>query len=136
MSIHISLYKHTYTWIHMYIKINVCAFMCMHAWALGCFSYVQLFLTPWTVPQQAPLSMGFSRQEYWSELPCPPPRDLPDPGIETMSLMSPALVGGFLTTSTSWEAHICVYMYIHLFPSCDYWENLETITPTRDNEQT
>ena len=51
-------------------------------------------LTPWTVAHQAPLSMEFSRQEYWSGLTCPPPGDLPDPGIEpTLSLMSLALIG-------------------------------------------
>ena len=49
--------------------------------------------------------MGFSRQEYWSELPFPPPGDLPDPGIETVSLTSPALAGRFFTTNTTWEAH-------------------------------
>ena len=54
-------------------------------------SCVQLFVTPWTVACQAPLSMGFSRQEYWSGLPFPPPRDLPDPGIKPLSLVSPAL---------------------------------------------
>ena len=48
--------------------------------------------------------MGFSRQEYWSRLPFPPPGDLPDPGIEPASLMSPALAGGFLTMSATWEA--------------------------------
>ena len=47
--------------------------------------------------------MGFSRLEYWSGLPFPPPGDLPDPGMEPMSLMSPALVGGFFTTSVTWE---------------------------------
>ena len=51
-----------------------------------------------------PLSMGFSRQAYWSGLPCPPPRDLPDPGIEPMSLMPSVLAGGFFTISTTWEA--------------------------------
>ena len=60
---------------------------------------------PWTVARQAPLFMGFSRQEYWSRLPCPPPGHLPDPGIEPTSLMSPALAGGFFTTSATWEAH-------------------------------
>ena len=50
--------------------------------------------------------MGFPRQENWSELPCPPPGDLSDPGVEPVSLMPPALVGGFLTTSTTWEAHL------------------------------
>ena len=59
---------------------------------------------PWTVARQAPLSMGFSRQEYWSGLLFPLPGDLPDPGIEPMSLMSPALAGGFFTTGTTWEA--------------------------------
>ena len=71
---------------------------------LSCFGSVQLFATLWTVAHQAPLSMGFSRQEYWRGLPCPPPRDLPNPGIEPSSLMSPALAGRFFTTSTTWEA--------------------------------
>ena len=48
--------------------------------------------------------MGFSRQEYWSGLPCPPPGHLSDPGIKPLCLVSPALAGGFFTTSTSWEA--------------------------------
>ena len=51
-----------------------------------------------------PLSMGFSRQEYWSGLPCPSPGDLPDAGIEPASLMSPDLAGKFFTTSATWEA--------------------------------
>ena len=57
-----------------------------------------LNVTPWTVAHQAPLSMGFSRQEYWSGLPFPPPGDLPDPGIEPTSSASLALAGGFFTT--------------------------------------
>ena len=48
---------------------------------------------------------GFSRQEYWSGLLCPPAGDLPNPGIKFMSLVSPALAGGFFTTTTIWEAH-------------------------------
>ena len=57
---------------------------------------LQLCLTaiPWTVARQASLSVGFSRQEDWSGWPCPPPGDLPDPGIEAVSVMSPALAGG------------------------------------------
>ena len=47
--------------------------------------------------------MRFSREEYWNGLPCPPPGDLPDPGIELESFMSPALAGGFFTTSATWE---------------------------------
>ena len=62
------------------------------------FSRLKLLVTPGTVARQAPLSMGFSRQEYWSGLPCPPPGDLPNPGVEPVSLMSPALAGGFFTT--------------------------------------
>ena len=69
------------------------------------FSRVGLCVTPWTVARQAPLSMGFSRQEYWSGLLCPPPEDLPDPGIKSVSLTSPALAGGFFTASATWEAH-------------------------------
>ena len=53
---------------------------------------------------QAPLSQGFSRHEYWSGLPCPPPGDLPNPGIKPMSLMSPALADRFFTTTATWEA--------------------------------
>ena len=66
-------------------------------------SCVQLFVAPWTIAHQAPLSMGFSRQEYWSGSPRPPPGDLLDPGIEPLSLISPALAGGFFTTGATWE---------------------------------
>ena len=70
----------------------------MHAQSL----FAQLFVTPWTVAHQAPLSVGFSRQEYWSGLPFPSPEDLPDPGIEPMS---PALAGGFFFYHrATWEA--------------------------------
>ena len=58
---------------------------------LNHFSCVQFFVTLWTGADQAPLSMGFSRQEYWSGLPCPPPGDLPELGIEPASPVSPAL---------------------------------------------
>ena len=67
----------------------------MHAQSL---SRVPLFATPWTVAHQAPLSMEFSSQEYWSGLSFSPPGDLPDPGNEPSSLMSPALAGGFFIT--------------------------------------
>ena len=87
-----------------------CVCVCVHARTLSHFSHIRLFVTPWTVGQPAPLSMGFSRQEYWSRLPCPPPGDLPNLGIEPMSLMSPALAGRFFTASAIWEAHglLCV----------------------------
>ena len=75
-----------------------------HACVLTRFSRVLFFVTLWTIAHLAPLSRGFSRQEYWSELPCPPPEDLPNPRIKPPSLPSPALAGGFLTTSTTCEA--------------------------------
>ena len=71
----------------------------MCVFLLSRFSRVRLFATPWTVARQAPLSMGFSRQEHCSGLPCPPPGDLPHPGTEPPSLTSPALAGGFFTTN-------------------------------------
>ena len=64
---------------------------------LSRFSCVQLLETPWTVVHQAPLSIGFSRQEYWDGLPCPSPGDLPDLGIQPTSLSSPPLAGRFFT---------------------------------------
>ena len=69
-------------------------------------SRVQLLVIPWTVAYQAPQSMEFSRQEYWSGLPCPPPGDLPDPGIEPES---PALQADALPSEPPGK----VYVYIH-----------------------
>ena len=60
--------------------------------------------TLWTVAYQAPLSLGFSKQEHWNRLPCPPPRDLPDSRIEPAPLMPPALAGKFFSTCATWEA--------------------------------
>ena len=77
-------------------------------------------VTPWTLVCQAPLSMGFSRQDYWSGLPCPTPGYLPNPGIKPMSLMSPALAGRFFTISATWEALIPPY---HLFKFLKYNPN-------------
>ena len=96
----------------LYSKINqvytyVCVFM------LSRFSHVQLFAILWTAVHQAPLSMGFSRKEYWSGLLFPPLGDLPDPEIELASLTSPALAGRFFTPSASWEAYI--HIYLHCF---------------------
>ena len=75
---------------------------------LSHFSRVQLFATPWTVAHQAPLSMGISRQEQRSELAWPPPGDLPNPGIKTASLTSPAFAAGLFTTSATWAAQVSV----------------------------
>ena len=68
------------------------------------FSHVRLCGTPQTAAHQAALSLGFSRQEYWSGLPRPAPGDLPNPRIEPTSLLSPALAGGFCTIHATWEA--------------------------------
>ena len=76
---------------------------------LNCFSHVRLFAAPWTVARQHPLSMGFSKQEYWSGLPFPFPgeKNLPSPGIEPASPTSSALEGGFFTTSAPWVKTPC-----------------------------
>ena len=92
----INLYIYLYTHTIRYTGIHMCV--------LSCFSSFQLFVNLWTVAHQAPLSMGISRQEYWSRLLFPSSGDLPDPGVEFVSLMSPALVGGFFTTSATWKA--------------------------------
>ena len=68
--------------------------------------------TPWNVAHRVPLSVGFSRQEYWSRLSFSSPGDLPDPGIESVSLGCPALAGGFLTTSATWGFK---FLFILLF---------------------
>ena len=82
---------------------------------LSRFRRVWLCATLWTVVHQAPVSMGFSRQEYWSRLKCPPPGDLPDPGIKLSSFMSPALADGFFTTSATWEALLWIVTNQKLF---------------------
>ena len=78
---------------------------CMHT---NCFKPVPLFATLWTIAGQASLSMGFSWQEYWSGLRCPPPGDLPNPGNSNLSFlffMSLALASEFFITEATWEAH-------------------------------
>ena len=96
----------------------------VYACVLSCFSRIPLFSTIWTVAHQAPLSTGFSKQEYWSELPYPSPGDLPNPGIKPTSLTSPALAGGFFTTSTTWEAQYSIYK--HYFSAKLFESKLQT----------
>ena len=90
-------------------------------WVLSCFSHVRLFVTLWTETHQSPLSMGFSMQEYWNEQPrYSYPGDIPNPGIEPVSFMSPALACEFFTTSAtgkpshpySRNAHNCILAII------------------------
>ena len=97
---------------------------------MNCFSDVWLFAIPWTVACQAPLSVGFSRQEYWSGLPCPPPGDLPNPGIKPGSLISRALASRFFTTSAMLTAtghyfsllysipFVCLYNMVNMEMHC------------------
>ena len=86
---------------------TVCVCSCM-------LSHVPLFVTLWTVAHQAPLSVGFPMQEYWTGLPLPPQGDLPDPGIKPVFLTSPVLAGRFFTTSTTWEAQETVLVGFNL----------------------
>ena len=100
----LSIYIHT----HIYTLHRAGSLCCLAetAPASKSFSHVQLFVTSGTIARQAPLSMGFSRLEYWCGLPCPPPGDRPNPGIKPMSLMPPALAGRFLTTEPPGEPQI------------------------------
>ena len=95
--------------------------MCM----LSCFCYVGLFVILWTVVHQAPVSMGFSRQEYWSGLPCPLPE------IKPAFLRSPTLPGEFFTTSTTWEAHkMWSVQFSSVAQSCPtLWDPMNLSTP-------
>ena len=103
--------------LHLYLCI---LYICIYTFSnylyiyilllLSCFSHVWLFATHWIVALQAPLSIEFFRQEYWSDL---PPGDLPNLGIKPMSLMSLALAGRFFTTGVTWEAPIYMCMYTH-----------------------
>ena len=106
--------------------------MLVHACVLSRLSCVTLCATPWTVMHQAPWSMGFSRQEYWSGLPFPPPGDLPNPGIEPVS---PALVGRFFTpeppgkTHTSSLTHTCTHTHAHTH--YQIWLRADVLLPWR-----
>ena len=75
-----------------------------HSWRARWVSPGRLVVSPWTAARQAPLSMGILQARILRGLLCPPPGDLPHPGIELVSLLSPALAGGFFITSTNWEA--------------------------------
>ena len=108
---------------------EVCLCVCM----LSRFCHVWFFVTPWTVSHQAPLSIGFSRQEYWSGLPCPTPGDLPNRGLRSNlmwfeSLKSPALTGWFFTSSATWEApdKVCLLHLNWNYECCHqnwwYWQ--------------
>ena len=102
VKIHIHLENHLVTSqeLHLYRKWSIPDSVSrLHNLGARKLSGVRLFVTPWTVPHQAPLSMGFSWQEYWCRLPFPPPGDRPHPGNEPTSPLPPALAGGFFTTA-------------------------------------
>ena len=110
--------------------------VCVSVWVCGCvwvwlcvcvcvLSCVRIFATPWTVTHQAPLSMQFSWQEYWSGLPFPTPEDLFYPRMEPTSLASPALAGVFFMTSDTWKAIIILLPPLIAFLPCiSYWNNM------------
>ena len=83
-------------------------YICLYAQSLG---LVQLFATLWTTARQAPPSVGSSRQEYWSELPFPPPGDLPDPGTEPRSPASLALAGRYFATEPHGKPHVNLFYF-------------------------
>ena len=96
---------------------------------------VGLFAALWTITHQASLSMGFSMQEYWSGLPCPPPEDRPDPEIKPTSLRCPTLAGTFFPTSATREApvkdiHQAISFAWGTLPSKPLSLNLNVISPT------
>ena len=76
--------------------------------------FSRVFVAPWTIAHQAPLSMQFSRHEYWSVLSLPIPGDLPDPGIKPGSLASSALTGGFFTTELPGNPHNSGYKDVYI----------------------
>ena len=88
----------------------MCVCVCVCAQSLSC---VRLFAIPWTVGHQAPLSMGFPRQEHQSRLLFPPPGDLPEPGIKPAVPVSPAFTGGFLFTVSPWKSsHMLIILLL------------------------
>jgi len=103
--------------------VCVCVCVCV-------LSSVRLFGTPWAVACQAPLSMRFSRKEYWNRLPCPPPGDLPNPGTESTFLVPPALAGGFFTIEPPGKTRMQYYSAIkrnEIGPFVETRMGLETV---------
>ena len=95
--------------VQLYRIKNYLFWTCMHAKSLqSCLT----FCDPMDLAYRAPMSMGFSKQEYWSRLPCPLPGYPPDPGIKPVSLISLALAGGLFTTEPPGKALFCPYMFI------------------------
>ena len=98
--------------VFIHTSTSVRAFWCVQSR----FGYVWLFVSLWTIACQASLSWRFSRQESWSGLPCSSSGDLPDPGIEPMSLKSPALAGKLFTTSATWRSALPKRVAVMVWP--------------------
>ena len=98
-----------YIYVNVYMYIHICVCVLSH------FSCVWFFSTLWTVVRQSPLSMRFSRQEYWSGSPCPPPGDLPNPEIQTASPGASALQVDSLPLSHRGSPYMCVYIYVNIY---------------------
>ena len=113
--------------------VSYLQWLLFHACLLSHFSHIQLFETLWNVAHQALLSVGFSRQEYWSGLPCPAPGYIPDPGVEPASLMLPALQADSLPTEP-WgkpmHAYTCIYMQTQsLQSSLTFYDSMDCSLP-------
>ena len=114
---HISCQPYVFDEVHVQIFFSFIYWVIFYS-SVQSLSRVWLFVSSWIAALQASLSMGFSKQEYWSGLLCPSPRDLPNPGIEPMSLMSPALAGRFFTTGAIWKTQgsvSCSVVLLRLF---------------------
>ena len=96
---------------------------------LSHFNHVRLFVTPWTIAHQIPLSTGFSRQEYWSGLPCPPPEDLPNQRIEPVSPASPALQADSLLLSHQGNLNSGVHVSLPVTVSSGYMPSSRIAAP-------
>ena len=96
---------------------------------LSHFNHVRLFVTPWTIADQIPLSTGFSRQEYWSGLPCPPPEDLPNQRIEPVSPASLALQADSLLLSHQGNPNSGVHVSLPVMVSSGYMPSSRIAVP-------
>ena len=102
-------------WYHLFLWS--CALSLGHIW---------FFATLWAVAHQAPLSIGFSKQEFWIWVPFPTPGSLPDSGIEPANLASPELAGGLFTTSATWEADATYMCNLKIKQISEYWKKKQT----------
>ena len=115
------------------VAVQICTDHCfislLHVCVLSCFSQILILVTLWTVACQAPLSMGFSKQEYWSGLPFPSPRNLRDPGIEPVLHTFHELVDGFFNSSATWETHHKLISCCHTHEWRRQWHPTPVLLP-------